>query len=76
MLQRAFTFEDMHRHAAEACGILGGEVADTWRKFNTAYFNDALRPIPLIVSLCRAARVQTRSLQTRRALQSLRGRPL
>jgi hypothetical protein len=34
VLQDAFTFEDMHRHAAEAWGILGGDIADTWRKFN------------------------------------------
>jgi hypothetical protein len=50
VLQHVFTFEDMHRHAAEAWGILGGDIADTWRKFNATYFNDALRPIPLIVS--------------------------
>jgi hypothetical protein len=50
VLQDAFTFEDMHRHAAEAWGILGGDIADTWRKFNAAYFNDALRPIPLVIS--------------------------
>jgi hypothetical protein len=50
VLQNAFAFEDMRRHAAEAFGLLGGEIADTWRKFNTAYFNDTLRPIPLIVS--------------------------
>jgi hypothetical protein len=42
VLQRAFTFEDMHRHAAVAWGILGGDIADTWRRFNGAYFNDAL----------------------------------
>jgi hypothetical protein len=37
VLQRAFTF-----HAAVAWGILGGDIADTWRRFNGAYFNDAL----------------------------------
>ncbi len=49
-LQRAFTFGDMRRHAAEAWGLLGADIADTWRKFNAAYFDGALRPIPLIVS--------------------------
>jgi hypothetical protein len=31
-------------------GLLGGEIADTWRKFNAAYFNDALWVISPIVS--------------------------
>ena len=50
MLQHAFTFEDMHHHAAEAWGPLGADIADTWRKFNVAYFAGALRPIPLVIS--------------------------
>jgi len=50
VLQDAFAFEDMRRHAAEAFGCLGGEIADAWRKFNTAYFNDALKSIPLVIS--------------------------
>jgi hypothetical protein len=51
VLQRAFSFEDMHRHAVEAWGLLGADIADIWHKFNAAYFDGALRPIPLIVSL-------------------------
>jgi hypothetical protein len=53
LCQPLFFWTTRHRappRRAEAWGILGGDIADTWRKFNGAYFNDALRPIPLVIS--------------------------
>jgi hypothetical protein len=40
----------MRRHAAEAWGELGAGVADNWAKYNAAYFDGVLKPIPLIIS--------------------------
>jgi hypothetical protein len=62
VLPNAFTVEDMRHHAAEAWGQIGADIADTWRKLNAAYFDGALRPIPLIVSQTFAFRAQHRAM--------------
>jgi hypothetical protein len=45
-----FTVEDMHRFAGEAWGQLGIEVVERWCRFNAAYFDNALRPVPLVIT--------------------------
>jgi hypothetical protein len=45
-----FTIEDMRRFAGEAWGPLGVSIVEKWRAFNAAYFDGALRPVPLVVT--------------------------
>jgi len=45
-----FTVEDMHRFAGEAWGPLGINVVKRWCEFNTAYFDGALHPVPLVIT--------------------------
>jgi hypothetical protein len=52
MLQvtNSFTVEDMRRFAGEAWGHLGVAIVDKWCEFNAAYFDNALRPVPLVIT--------------------------
>ena len=52
MLQvtNSFTIEDMRRFAGEAWGELGANVVEQWCRFNVAYFDNALKPVPLIIT--------------------------
>lgn len=45
-----FTVEDMRRFAGEAWGPLGVAIVDKWCAFNAEYFDNALRPVPLVIS--------------------------
>jgi hypothetical protein len=45
-----FTIDDMHRFAAEAWGPLGAATVNRWREFNGRYFDDQLRPVPLVIT--------------------------
>src|SRR6516164_3892638 len=45
-----FTVEDMRRFAGEAWGPLGVSIVEQWCEFNTAYFDGALRPVPLVIT--------------------------
>jgi hypothetical protein len=47
-LRRSFTVEDMRRFAFEAWGQLGASAVMKWAEFNDAYFDGALRPVPLV----------------------------
>jgi hypothetical protein len=47
---QTFTIEDMRRFAGEAWGPLGVAVVERWCAFNDAYFDGALRPIPLVIT--------------------------
>jgi hypothetical protein len=47
---RKFTIEDMHRFAGEAWGELGFNIVKRWCEFNATYFDDALRPVPLVLT--------------------------
>jgi hypothetical protein len=31
-------------------GQLGADIVNTWCEFNAAYFDDTLKPIPLVIS--------------------------
>jgi len=46
----AFTIEDMRRFAGEAWGQFGINVVEQWCKFNAAYFDSTLRPVPLVIT--------------------------
>src|SRR5215510_2256536 len=46
----AFTVDDMRRFAGEAWGELGSTVVDSWCGLNAAYFDGALRPIPIVIT--------------------------
>jgi len=46
----AFTVDDMRRFASEAWGELGSTVVDSWCGLNAAYFDGALRPIPIVIT--------------------------
>ena len=45
-----FTIEDMRRFAGEAWGPLGISVVNKWCEFNAAYFDNALLPVPLVIT--------------------------
>jgi hypothetical protein len=45
-----FTIEDMRRFAGEAWGPLGVSIVNKWCEFNAAYFDNALRPVPLVIT--------------------------
>jgi hypothetical protein len=45
-----FTIEDMRRFAGEAWGQLGVAIVEQWCDFNAAYFDNALRPVPLVIT--------------------------
>lgn len=45
-----FTFEDMRKFATEAWGPLGANTVDRWAEFNATYFQNRLRPIPLVIT--------------------------
>jgi hypothetical protein len=45
-----FTLHDMQAFATEAWGQLGTGIVDRWAEFNATFFNDELRPIPVIVT--------------------------
>lgn len=47
---RAFTVDDMKLAAGEAWGAFGVGVVDLWAEFNAAYFDNALRPIPIVLT--------------------------
>jgi hypothetical protein len=46
----AVTIEHVHRYAFEAWGGLGGVVVERWREFNAVFFDEFLRPIPVVIS--------------------------
>jgi hypothetical protein len=48
MLQ--FSVEDMRRFAAEAWGSLGVSIVEQWCEFNAAYFDAALKPVPIVIT--------------------------
>jgi hypothetical protein len=52
MLQvtNSFTVEDMRRFAGEAWGELGANVVEQWCRFNAAYFDNTLKPVPLVIT--------------------------
>jgi hypothetical protein len=52
MLQvtNGFSVEDMRRFAGEAWGPLGVNVVKQWCRFNTVYFDNTLRPVPLVIT--------------------------
>src|SRR5215470_15664076 len=54
MLQREpmnrFTIEDMRRFAGEAWGPLGISIVNKWCEFNATYFDNALLPVPLVIT--------------------------
>jgi len=52
MLQvtNSFTVEDMHRFAGEAWGPIGVNIVEKWCEFNASYFDNALRPVPLVIT--------------------------
>jgi hypothetical protein len=45
-----FSFDDMHRFAAEAWGPLGTATVNKWAEFNGRYFDGRLRPVPLVIT--------------------------
>jgi hypothetical protein len=45
-----FSIEDMRRFGGEAWGQLGVNIVDKWCEFNAAYFDNALRPVPLVIT--------------------------
>lgn len=45
-----FTVEDMYRFAGEAWGQFCVCVVDQWCKFNADYFDNALKPVPLVLT--------------------------
>ena len=46
----SFTVEDMRRFAGEAWGPLGADIVEKWCEFNAIYFDNALRPVPLVIT--------------------------
>jgi hypothetical protein len=52
MLQvtNSFTVDDMRRFAGEAWGQIGADIVDKWCEFNATYFDNALKPVPLVIS--------------------------
>lgn len=50
VLHQAPTYEEMLRFAAWAWGELGIRVVNKWRDFNERYFDEALRPTPIIIT--------------------------
>jgi hypothetical protein len=46
----SFTIDDMRRFAGEAWGELGTNVVEQWCRFNVAYFDNALKPVPLVIT--------------------------
>lgn len=49
-LKLQFTVEDMRRFAGEAWGPLGESIVRKWCEFNNAYFDGALKPVPLVIT--------------------------
>ena len=45
-----FTVEDMRRFAGEAWGQLGIKVVERWCEFNATYFDNVLRPVPVVLT--------------------------
>ncbi len=45
-----FTVEDMRRFAGEAWGQLGVNIVERWCSFNADFFDNALRPVPLVIT--------------------------
>jgi hypothetical protein len=45
-----FTVDDMSRFAGEAWGQLGADIVRKWCEFNQIYFDNALRPVPLVIT--------------------------
>jgi hypothetical protein len=45
-----FTVEDMVRFAGEAWGELGIAIVSRWCEFNATYFDNALKPVPLVIT--------------------------
>jgi hypothetical protein len=45
-----FTVEDMRRFAGEAWGPIGVNIVERWCEYNAAYFDNALRPVPLVIT--------------------------
>ena len=45
-----FSIEDMRRFGGEAWGQIGVDIVERWCEFNAAYFDGALRPVPLVIS--------------------------
>jgi hypothetical protein len=45
-----FTVDDMFRFAGEAWGQLGADIVRKWCEFNQTYFDNALRPVPLVIT--------------------------
>jgi hypothetical protein len=46
----SFTVEDMRRFAGEAWGPLGADIVEKWCEFNATYFDNALRPVQLVIT--------------------------
>jgi hypothetical protein len=47
---QGFSVEDMRRFAGEAWGEFGVNIVDRWCEFNASYFDNALRPVPLVIT--------------------------
>jgi hypothetical protein len=45
-----FTVEDMRRFAGEAWGQFGVNVVERWCEYNATYFDNVLRPVPLVIT--------------------------
>jgi hypothetical protein len=45
-----FTVGDMRRFASEAWGTLGVLIVERWCEFNATYFDNVLRPVPLVIT--------------------------
>ena len=45
-----FTVEDMRRFAGEAWGPIGVNIVEKWCEFNASYFDNVLRPVPLVIT--------------------------
>jgi hypothetical protein len=45
-----FSIEDMRRFGGEAWGQLGVEIVEKWCEFNARYFDNALKPVPLVIT--------------------------
>jgi hypothetical protein len=46
----SFSIEDMSRFAGEAWGQLGADIVRKWCEFNQSYFDNALKPVPLVIT--------------------------
>ena len=44
-----FTVDDMRRFTGEAWGQIGADIVDKWCGFNATYFDNALKPVPLVI---------------------------